>query len=157
MYSTDTDSVKLPPRTRDEFPGNRELKHMPKTKNKRTLQRKIFLVLLLIITSGVVFAAVFYIKQATISVTDLEAGAVSGQDILAPYAITYNSDILTEQMREEAVREVSTKFTSADTNVARKQLERLRLALAYITSVREDSYTSKDEKLADLAALQDVQ
>ncbi len=130
---------------------------MPKTKNQRTLQRKIFLVLLVIITSGIVFAAVFYIKQATISVTDLEAGDVSGQDILAPYPLTYNSDILTEQMREAAVRDVSTKYTSADTNVARKQLERLRLALAYITSVRADSYASMEGKLTDLAALQDVQ
>jgi len=130
---------------------------MPKKKNKGTLQQKIFLLLLLIITSGVVFAVVFYIQPATISVTDLEAGDVSGQDILAPYAITYNSEILTEQMREAAVSEVPAKYTTADTNIARKQLERLRLALAYISSVREDNYTSVEEKLVDLAALQDIQ
>ena len=130
---------------------------MPKKKSKRTLQRKIFLVLLLIITSGIVFAGVFYIKPVTVSVTDLEAGDVSGQDILAPYPITYNSDILTEQMREAAVREVTAKYTAADTNVARTQLEHLRPALAYITTVRADSYASIEDKLADLAALQDVQ
>ncbi len=130
---------------------------MSKKKNQKKLQRNIFLVLLLIITSGIVFAAVFYIKQATFSATDLEAGDVSGQDILAPYGIAYDSEILTKQMQEAAVREVTPKFTSADTNIARKQLERLSLALAYITSVREDDYASMDEKLADMAALQDVQ
>jgi putative nucleotidyltransferase with HDIG domain len=130
---------------------------MPEKRKRRTLQRNIFLVLLLIITSGIVYAAVFFIEQATFSVTDLEAGDVSGQDILAPYAISYESDILTEQMQEAAVREVTAKYTPADTNVARKQLEKLRLAMAYITSVRADSYASMDEKLADLAALQDVQ
>ena len=126
---------------------------MPKKKSKRTLQRKIFLVLLLIITSGIVFAGVFYIKPVTVSVTDLEAGDVSGQDILAPYPITYNSDILTEQMREAAVREVTAKYTAADTNVARTQLEHLRPALAYITTVRADSYASIEDKLADLVLL----
>jgi putative nucleotidyltransferase with HDIG domain len=130
---------------------------MPDKRKRRTLQRNVFLVLLLIITSGIVYAAVFFIEQATFSVTDLEAGDVSGQDILAPYAIVYESDILTEQMRESAVREVTAKYTPADTNVARKQLEKLRLAMAYITSVRADNYASMDEKLADLAALQDVQ
>jgi putative nucleotidyltransferase with HDIG domain len=130
---------------------------MAKKNNRKILQRKLLLILLLIGASGLVFVAVFYIKPVIVSVTDLEAGDVSGQDILAPYAISYNSDILTEQLREEAVREVTAKYTTADTNVARNQLEHLRQALAYITTVRSDTYASTEEKQADLAALQEVQ
>lgn len=130
---------------------------MAKKNNRKILQRKLLLFLLLIVASGLVFVAVFYIKPVIVSVTDLEAGDVSGQDILAPYAISYNSDILTEQLREAAVREVTAKYTTADTNVARNQLEHLRQALAYITTVRSDTYASTDEKQVDLAALQEVQ
>jgi putative nucleotidyltransferase with HDIG domain len=130
---------------------------MAKKNSGRIIQRRLFLVLLLIVASGLVFVAVFYIKPVIVSVTDLEAGDVSGQDILAPYAISYNSDILTEQLREAAVRDVTARYTTADTNVARKQLEHLRQALAYITTVRSDTFASTEEKQTDLAALQDVQ
>ena len=130
---------------------------MPKKKNQGRFRRLIYQVLLLLITSGASFAATIYIKPASTSVSDLSIGDVSGQDILAPYAITYNSDVLTEQMRAVAVSQISGNYSPVDTNVARQQLEQLRLAVAYITSIRADIYTSTEGKLVDLAALQNIQ
>jgi len=43
-----------------------------------------------------------------------------------------------------------------DTAVARRQLERLHAALAYISSVRADTYADVNQKLNDLAALEDI-
>jgi len=127
-------------------------------KNKqRSLQRIIFQVLLLVVTSGMAYVIVLFLDFASASTSDLKLGDVSDQDVLAPYAITYKSEVLTDQMREAAVMDVPTRYSAADTNIARKQLERLRLALAYITTVRADSYSDVEGKLADLAALQDIQ
>ena len=52
---------------------------------------------------------------------------------------------------------VPPQYTLPDTSIAREQLERLRATLAYITSVRSDPYASQDQKMNDLAALQDIQ
>jgi len=111
----------------------------------------------LIVVTGIAYAALFFLKPTAASATDLKDGDVSSQDILAPFAFTYVSDDLTEQIREVAVREVSPRYTPADTDVARQQLEHLRLTAAFITSVRADQYASEDQKLADIAALVGVQ
>ncbi len=129
---------------------------MPKYNHRRSLKRILYQFLLLLLVSGASFSAVILLKPASTSASDLKIGDVSGQDILAPYPITYNSDVLTEAQRQRMVLEVSPRYTSVDTNVARQQLERLRLAMAYITSVRSDAYTDVEGKLADLAALQDI-
>jgi len=130
---------------------------MPNNNHRRSLKRVLYQLLLLIITSGISFSAVMFIKTVSTSISDLEIGDVSDQDILAPSAIIYNSDVLTEDVRQAAMVDVSPRYTSVDTNIARQQLERLRLATAYITSVRGDSFASMDSKLADLAALQELQ
>jgi putative nucleotidyltransferase with HDIG domain len=124
---------------------------------QKPIQRIIYQVLLLIVVSGIAYAALFFLKPTAAPATDLKEGDVASQDILAPFAITYESEDLTEQMREAAVRGVSARYTPPDTNVARQQLEHLRLAAAYITSVRADQYASEEQKLADIAALGGVQ
>lgn len=121
------------------------------------LRRSIFQLLLLLLAAGASFSALFYLNLSPEPATDLEAGEVSGQDILAPRPLTFESQVLTEERRTTAVQDVSPRYTPADTNIARQQLERLRLALAYITSVRSDQFASTEQKLADLAALQDIQ
>ncbi len=84
-------------------------------------------------------------------------GDVATQDILAPAAVNYISEVRTEQQRQENINAVVARYTPADTNVARQQLEHLRAALAYITSARADIYASQEQKLTDMAALQDIQ
>ena len=113
---------------------------MPNNNHRRSLKRVLYQLLLLIITSGISVSAVMFIMSVSTSISDLEIGDVSDQDILAPSAIIYNSDVLTEDVRQAAMVDVSPRYTSVDTNIARQQLERLRLATAYITSVRGDSF-----------------
>ncbi|MBN1147040.1 MAG: HDIG domain-containing protein [Anaerolineales bacterium] len=86
----------------------------------------------------------------------LEAGQVVEQEYRAPRAITYESQVLTAQRRDAAERAIMPIYTPPDMYVARQQLEHLRNALAFITSVRADQYASHAQKLDDMAALEDV-
>ncbi len=101
-------------------------------------------------------AIVVYTPVFRSSAGDLQPGDVADEDILAPSANSYVSEVRTEQQRQIAINSVSLKYTRADTNIARQQLEQLRAALAYITSVRSDNYASQEQKLTDLAALQGI-
>ncbi len=125
--------------------------------SERSWQYTVLLALLLILTSGAAFAIVIFAPLVAQANDDLQAGDVAQQDILAPYATSYTSQALTEEQVEAAVNAVSPRYTSADTSIARAQLEKMRAAFAYVSSVRADPYASEEQKLADLAALQDVQ
>jgi len=119
-----------------------------------TLRQVLFLVIVLLVASGVALAAVVYAPALSVTVRDLEVGAVAVQDIIAPTAISYASEVLTAQKRADAANAVALRYTQPDTNIARQQLERLRAALAYVDSVRADVYATHEQKLSDLAALQ---
>jgi putative nucleotidyltransferase with HDIG domain len=83
-------------------------------------------------------------------------GQVATRDYRADRPVSFISQIRTEQRRNAAEQAVSPIFTSPDTRVARRQLEQLRAGLAYIQTVRADSYAPLDKKRDDLAALEDV-
>jgi hypothetical protein len=90
------------------------------------------------------------------NVVPLSEGEPSPQDILAPSDITYESDVLTEQQRELAAESVSPEYAPPDASVARSQVNKLRSALTFISSVRADEFASPEQKTADLAALQSI-
>ena len=119
-------------------------------------RRSLFISLLLLLTLGTIFGAQVLPIYTRLSATQPEVGEVAEQDIVAPRALTYTSEILTDRQREAAALSVPSIYTTPDTSVARRQLERLRAALAYITSVRADAFASSVQKVADLAALEDI-
>ncbi|HBY09022.1 MAG TPA: hypothetical protein DEH22_15050 [Chloroflexi bacterium] len=117
----------------------------------------LFLFLLFVVVMAAIWLAVVVSISTAPTATDLQVGDVSNQEILAPFAISYTSDVLTERRRETAAALVSPRYTVPDTSQARQQLDQMRAALTYISSVRADTFASFDQKLADLAALQSVQ
>ena len=119
-------------------------------------RRTIFLGVLLVSTGGLVWLALLIPFSTPLSEVPLKVGDVASQDILAPYAHTYQSQILTEQKRIEAGNRVAPVYDPVDTSVGRRQLDHLRATLAYISSARADRYASLEQKLADLAALEDI-
>ncbi|MGD8848391.1 MAG: HDIG domain-containing protein [Anaerolineales bacterium] len=104
---------------------------------------------------GVVFALSVPISGAAQSF-GLEVNDVAPQDILAPYAHSYVSAVLTERAREAAASEVSQVYDPPNSSVARQQIEQLNATLEFIDSVRADRFASRETKLEDLAALEDV-
>jgi len=87
----------------------------------------------------------------------LKIGDVASQDIQAPSTITYTSAYMTGKAREEAESAVQPVFLPADPTINRHQIERLRLGLVYINTVRLDLFASHTQKLADLDRLSDFQ
>jgi hypothetical protein len=86
----------------------------------------------------------------------LQVGDVAGQDILAPQTLSYQSAALTQQQRDESANAVAPVYGPADADVAREQLDRLRVALNFVNTVRQDTYASLEQKISDLSALQNV-
>jgi len=109
-----------------------------------------------VITSAIVFAAIVWIPAFSTSIVDLQVGDVASQDIAAPSALSYVSEVLTTQQQEAAQNAIFPQYTASNTSIAREQLEHLRAALAYVSSVRTDAYATNEQRLTDLAALQDL-
>jgi cyclic-di-AMP phosphodiesterase PgpH len=86
----------------------------------------------------------------------INPGEVSPYDIQAPSDLVYFSDELTSYAKEDAEFAVANVYLPADPAITRRQIERLRLSIAYINSIRTDSYASMDQKLADLSKMTDL-
>jgi putative nucleotidyltransferase with HDIG domain len=129
---------------------------MAETFKPRSYRRTLYLIFLLLLTTGLVMLALAIPILATLSSPSLQAGQVAPQEILAPAGITFESEVLTEQQRESAARAVPPTYNSPDPSVARRQLESLRAALTFISSVRADAFASEEQKLGDLAVLEQI-
>lgn len=117
----------------------------------------IILIVILIITSVIALAALVVPFVEPLSQAPLKMGDAAPQDITAPYALTYKSDILTEQLRQETAAKTVPIYNPADPGIARGQLEHLRAALSYITTVRADGYATQEQQLTDISALENIQ
>jgi cyclic-di-AMP phosphodiesterase PgpH len=121
------------------------------------VRHSFYYFIILILFSTLVFISLLIPDFSPLSNPPLKEGDVATQDLLAPFGVTYESEILTENRRETVARAVESIYTSPDTSLARQQLERLRATLAYITSIRGDNFASREQKIVDIAALDDIQ
>jgi cyclic-di-AMP phosphodiesterase PgpH len=122
-----------------------------------TTRRRIFngfLVTLMAISS---WMALMLPLRAQLEIAAPKAGQVAEQDYLAPESASYTSQVLTAQKRLDAENSVAPVYNTPDTNVARRQSENLRAALAYINSIRADNYATPLQKMDDLVAMDDLQ
>ncbi|MFO7623831.1 MAG: HDIG domain-containing protein [Anaerolineales bacterium] len=129
---------------------------MTKQNKLQPARRAIFYSALFIIMGGVAFLALLLPYSVLFQDAPLRDGDVADQDYRAPQALTYESEILTQIQRERVAVEVRPVYSAADPGVARRQLERLRAALSFITAVRADLSATPEQKLTDLAALEDI-
>jgi putative nucleotidyltransferase with HDIG domain len=86
----------------------------------------------------------------------LDIGGVLQITMKSPRDIEYVSDVRTEEARTAAESAVQPVYTAPDPAIARQQIERLRTAIQYITSMRANVDLTADEKKANLVALSDV-
>jgi len=114
--------------------------------------------------SILLFAATFFLSALALYLPNaaaenslaLNEGDVASLDILAPRTLSFESAILTTAQQEENALAVEAIYGPPDANVARDQVQKLGATLAFIESVREDSFASQEQRLADLAALQNI-
>jgi putative nucleotidyltransferase with HDIG domain len=121
-----------------------------------TSSRNFLRVFLLILVSGVSLAVLIVPIAIRPSAFPLKIGDVASQDLLAPRTSSFTSVVLTEQARQDAESKVQPIYLPADHSITRKQIERLRVSLDYISSVRQDAYSNHDQKISDLLAMQDL-
>jgi putative nucleotidyltransferase with HDIG domain len=119
-------------------------------------RRPFFLGLILLLFSGFVLLALLLPIAGNLSESPLSIGDVAPYEIRAPYATTYQSQVLTARQQNAAASAVSPVYSPPDTSIARRQLEHLRATLTFINSVRIDGYSTQEQKLTDLAALEDI-
>ncbi len=77
-------------------------------------------------------------------------GDVSDKDIHAPYTLTYQSLLLTENAKDLAANNITPIYLEVDPTIAKKQIERLQILLNYIDLVRNDPNASTAQKIQDL-------
>jgi cyclic-di-AMP phosphodiesterase PgpH len=126
-------------------------RHRPTPPRIRTLQ-----IILLVLTSIISYGALVLPLLADPTAITLQAGEVSPNDFQAPQSIQYVSEVRTEDARIAAENAVAPVYASPDPSIARRQIERLRASLQYISLIREDENATPDQKLLDIAALSDV-
>jgi putative nucleotidyltransferase with HDIG domain len=127
---------------------------MPNQDSRQPRRRTIYLIFLVLISAALALFALMLPSLTRSFASSLQVGQVATKDYRAPTDITYTSDVLTEQRRDKAEEAIQPVYTEPDTSIARQQLEALRAAMAYISSVRADSYADINQKIDDLAALE---
>jgi cyclic-di-AMP phosphodiesterase PgpH len=125
--------------------------------SKAVLRRRFLWAILLLAASALTYVFIILPFLPNLNNQNLDVGQVASQDFISPGAFSFESDVLTRQQRDAAAALVSPVYTSPDTGIARRQVGRLRDALAFMTAVRSDNQATVEQKLADLAALEDIQ
>ncbi len=122
------------------------------------LNRRSILRLGLLVLTGLVALVLLALPIAIRpSSFPLNEGDVATQDIQAPYASNFNSAYFTAQAQQDAEAAVQPIYLPVDPSITRTQIERLRVTLEYVTSVRFDNYASQAQKIADLSEISNFQ
>jgi cyclic-di-AMP phosphodiesterase PgpH len=123
---------------------------------KPSLIRVAVLTLVLILCMGGIWWLINWSLTGALSTVLVSEGSVASQDVMSPYAVTYQSQVLTDELKQEVAQGVEPIYTRQDSAIARQQLNHLKDALTFIDSVRNDQFASQEQKFTDLAALDGI-
>lgn len=130
------------------------------TNNKKSVKQiirpGIIKIIILVISAVMAFYTLILPEAFRQSSFPMQVGDVATQDILAPYSLSFESEVLTERARQEAVSAIEPIYLPTDPSIGRRQVERLRTILNYITTVRQDNFSSQDQKITDIQAIEDI-
>lgn len=119
--------------------------------SRRWIVRQVLVGLALVLVT--VFALVFQFTDQY----DVTVGSVASRDIRSPQDITYQSDILSREAREEAMLEVVPIYTRPAPDIARQQLRRLRQVLEFLSAVRADPFATQAQKISWVLAVDELE
>jgi len=123
---------------------------------KPSLIRAAILTLVLILSMGGIWWLINWSLTGALSTVLVSEGSVASQDVMSPYAVTYQSQVLTEALQQEVAQGVDPIYTRQDSAIARQQLNHLKDALTFIDAVRNDQFATQEQKYTDLAALDGI-
>lgn len=125
-------------------------------KEKRRKSNGALKMIILILTCALAFGALVLPDLLNSQTQMVAVGEVSSQEILAPYSITFESRVLTDAARESAAAAVLSVYLPPDPDIARAQLEKLGNTLYFISTVRNDNYSTQIQKVQDLKSLAEL-
>lgn len=111
---------------------------------------------ILILTGVLSFFALILPETFSDSAYPMAIGEASPQDILAPYSLTFESEVLTEEARQEAANGILPIYLPTDPSIGRRQAESLRTILYFITTVRQDDFATLEQQIADIQAIEAI-
>jgi len=109
----------------------------------------IFVVVLTLLVTLIL--ALDFVTRPQVQVT---LGEPSPEDISAPESITYVSDVLTEQARQQAAAAVSDQYTSLDLSIARSQKNLVNAVFSFMEDVRADPLADAETKVGYLQQIE---
>lgn len=125
-------------------------------KEKRRASNGALKMVILVIACVLAFGALVLPDLLNQQTQMVAVGEVSSQEILAPYSVTFESRVLTDAARESAAAAVLPVYLPPDPDIARAQLEKLGNTLYFISTVRNDSYSTQIQKVQDLKSLAEL-
>ena len=133
---------------------------MSSTTNEQSRWRQLFqssMLWVFAISLTIGLTAIFSINLITSSGIQLEAEQRAPEDIRAPRALTYDSEYLLNQAKEQARADVADRyFTPEGEDIGRQQLQQVNAVFAFIDTVRADTFASTETKTEYLQALEDL-
>ncbi len=118
--------------------------------------RARFRLLIFAVAVGLTIFGSLVVDLPGVGNVSVEAGEVSPKTVVAPRAITYKSEVLTQEAREQARQNVQPIYNVPESRVARRQVARAQEVADYIDMVRNDPYASREQKIAWLRAIPDL-
>lgn len=106
--------------------------------------------IILIVTCLLVFGCLVLPDILSDQSEAVSIGQVAPQEITAPFSITFESKVFTEQARNEAAANVEPVFLPADPSIAKAQLEILNHIIYFFSSVRNDKFSTRQQKISDM-------
>ena len=90
------------------------------------------------------------------NVLNFAEGDISPLDIRAPYDLTYESEVWTEQAQDAQAASIQDIYDPPDASVARQQEVRALQILDAVSTVRQDPYASPEQQASRIAAIRDL-
>lgn len=124
-----------------------------KTNRNPLIPARTIKIIILILSAILAFFALILPDSFRQSALPVEIGDVATQDILAPYSLNFESEILTSRARQEAANAVDPIYLPADPSIGRRQVEKLRTVLYFITTIRIDEFATQEQQIQDIQAI----
>lgn len=93
------------------------------------------------------------VSRAQVSVS---VGEPAVQDVTAPRSISFVSEVLTQQARDQAVAAVGNVYTAPELSIARAQISAALTIFNFVDVVRADTLAEESTKLRYLRAIEDL-
>ncbi len=121
--------------------------------SRKTIAKTTFKGIILVITGLFTLGALLLPIALRPSKYSVEAGQVSSQEIIAPKTLTYVSDVLTEQKRNQVENSIKDIYLAPDPNVIRSQLSLMESILSQIDFIRSNASLDNVAKIQSIVSI----